>query len=198
MREANKAILREKHPMPTLDDLISDLNGATVFSKLDLTQAYHQLELAEESLNMTTFTTHVGLRRYKRLMFGVNAAAEIFQNAVATILQNVPNCRNLSDDVIVWGKTQQEHDTALRTALQTLEESGAKENKDKCVISVNEITFYGHIFSSKGGQIQPKSLRSSTQNHHKTQVKSDRSSVWRSTWQGLFPTTPPSPNYSDN
>ena len=78
MREANKAISREKHPMPTVEDLMSDLNSSTVFSKLDLSNAYHQLELDESSRYITTFTTHVGLRRYKRLLFGVNAASEIF------------------------------------------------------------------------------------------------------------------------
>ena len=74
MREANKAIGREKHPTPTVDDLIADLKNSTVFSKLDLTNAYHQLELEESSRYITTFSTHAGLRRYKRLLFGVNAA----------------------------------------------------------------------------------------------------------------------------
>ena len=80
MREPNRAIGREKHPMPTLDDLIADLNGAKVLSKLDMTQAYHQLEIDEDSRQITTFATHVGLFRYKRLL---NAASEIFQNAIA-------------------------------------------------------------------------------------------------------------------
>ena len=64
LREPNKAIRRERHPMPTFDDLVSDLNGSTVFSKLDLTNAYHQLELDEASRYITTFTTHIGLRRH--------------------------------------------------------------------------------------------------------------------------------------
>lgn len=55
--------------MPTLDEIITDLNGATVFSTLDLTSRYHELELDPESRHITTFSTHVGLRRYKRLMF---------------------------------------------------------------------------------------------------------------------------------
>ena len=75
MREPNKAIKREKYIMPTLGDLISDLNGSTVFSKLDLSNAYHQLELDEASRQVTTFTTHAGIRRYKRLLFGVNAVS---------------------------------------------------------------------------------------------------------------------------
>jgi hypothetical protein len=85
MREANMAIGREKHLIPTLDDLIADLYGADVFSTLDLASGYHQLTLAPESRHITTFSTHVGLRRYKRLMFGINAASEIFQNAIAEL-----------------------------------------------------------------------------------------------------------------
>ena len=81
MREANKAVKREKHLMPTVDNLVADLNGATVFGKLDPSSGYHQLELEPESLYITTFSTHVGLRRYKRLMFGINTASEISQNA---------------------------------------------------------------------------------------------------------------------
>ncbi|GFN99204.1 Gag-Pol protein [Plakobranchus ocellatus] len=82
MREANKAIKRERQPMPTIEDMINDLDGSTVFSHIDLQQTFHQLELDGESRFITTFSTHVGLRRFKRLMFGVNAAPEIFQHAL--------------------------------------------------------------------------------------------------------------------
>ena len=86
MREANKAVQRIKHVMPTIDELITGLNGACVFSILDLKFAYHQLELNPESRYITTFTTHVGLWRYKRLMFGITAAWEIFQNTLSELL----------------------------------------------------------------------------------------------------------------
>ena len=66
--------------MPTTDELINDLIGATIFSKLDIRQGYHQLMLVEESRNLTTFSTHKGLSRYKRLCFSVNSAAEISQH----------------------------------------------------------------------------------------------------------------------
>ena len=98
MRLPNTSILRTKHPMPTTDELIADLNGACHFSKLDLKQGYHQLTLAEESRNLTTFTTHKGLRRYKRLCFGVNSAAEIFQNTISQTIQDISNAKNMSDD----------------------------------------------------------------------------------------------------
>lgn len=93
MREANKAVKQEMHVMPTIDDLVADFNGATVFTKLDLWSGYHQVELAPESRHITTFSTHVGLQRYKRLMFGINSASEIFQNAVGEILTGLPGCK---------------------------------------------------------------------------------------------------------
>ena len=89
MREANKAVQRIKHVMSTIDELITDLNGTCVFSTLDLKSAYHQLELNPESRYITTFTTHVGLWRYKRLMFGINAASEIFQNTLSELLSGL-------------------------------------------------------------------------------------------------------------
>ena len=72
MRAANKAIKRKRHPTPTLNELKTILSGANVFSKLDLNQGYNQLELAEESRYITTFATHLGLYRYKRLFFLVS------------------------------------------------------------------------------------------------------------------------------
>ena len=72
MREANKASTREKHLVPIIDELITDLNGATVFSTLDLASGYHQLELDPSCRYITTFSTHQSLYRYKRLMFGIN------------------------------------------------------------------------------------------------------------------------------
>lgn len=83
--------------MPTLEDIIANLNGASVFSTLDMTAGYHQFELAPEARHVTTFSTHVGLRRYKRLMFGVNAASEIFQTAVSQLLTGLAGCKNMSE-----------------------------------------------------------------------------------------------------
>ena len=100
MRMANRAIKRERHPTPTLDDLIHTLNGATVFSKLDR--------------YITTFATHKGLRRYARLNFGTNSASEIFQMVINELIRDIPGALNISDDVIVFGKTQAEHNAALR------------------------------------------------------------------------------------
>ncbi|XP_052281060.1 uncharacterized protein K02A2.6-like [Dreissena polymorpha] len=91
MRKANLALKRERHVTPTIDDIVSELNGSTVFSKVDLYKGFHQLELSEESRNMTVFASHVDLRRYKRLNFGVSVAPEIFQNEIQQALQVQPD-----------------------------------------------------------------------------------------------------------
>ncbi|XP_014665850.1 PREDICTED: uncharacterized protein K02A2.6-like [Priapulus caudatus] len=150
MRKANEAIKRTKHVMPTINELITDLNGASVFSVLDLRSAYHQLELQPESRYITTFSTHVGLFRYKRLMFGINAASEVFQNALSGVLSGLKGCKNMSDDIIVYGQTQESHDKNLKAVLERLEQANLKLNKDKCRFGQKQVTFYGHIFSSDG------------------------------------------------
>ena len=85
-RQANQAIIRERHVMPTLDDVINDLNGSVKYSRMDLTKSFHQLVVQESSRYITTFSTHVGLFRFKRLNFGISSASEIFQNTMAQIL----------------------------------------------------------------------------------------------------------------
>ena len=186
MREANKAIGREKHPMPTLDDLIADLNGATVFSKLDLTQAYHQLELDESSRYITTFSTHVGLHRYKRLLFGVNAASEIFQNTISTLLHDIPGVKNLSDDIVIFGKDQKEHDKSLRATLKRLEETGAKLNRKKCVFSTDSITFYGHVFGKNGVSADPEKIKAIVDAEAPTNVAELRSFLGMAQYMSRF------------
>ena len=111
MRQANEAVQGERHITPTIKEVIGDLSGATVFSILDLNQGYNQLELAPESRYITTFSTHVGLRRFKRLNFGISSAAEIFQNAIRETLSGIQGGINISDDILVYGKTQGDHDS---------------------------------------------------------------------------------------
>ena len=76
MRRANQTIIRERHPIPIVEELLHDLNGSTVFSKVDLKWGFHQILLSEDSQHITTFMAHRGLYRYKRLMFGVKSAPE--------------------------------------------------------------------------------------------------------------------------
>ena len=150
MRRANEAIIRERHPIPHVDDVLHSLNQSTVFSKLDLKWGYHQVELEPESRSITTFVTHCGLYRYKRLMFGINAAPEIYQHVIQQTLQNCDNTANISDDIIVHAKSVEEHDRALEQVLKTLKEKNLTLNKDKCQLHMSQLEFMGFVLSERG------------------------------------------------
>ena len=158
MRQANTAIKRERHVTPTIKEIIGDLNGAKVFSKLDLNQGYNQLVLAPESRYITTFSSHLGLMRYKRLNFGISSAAEIFQNVIRETLEGIDGAINISDDILVFGKNQEEHDRNLRAVFTRLREKGLTLNKNKCEYSKNKLEFFGYVFSEDGISPDPKKV----------------------------------------
>ena len=129
MRCANKAVQRERFPMPNIEEIIQQINGSSIFSRFDLSQSFHQIELDEQSRFITTFVCHNGLYRHKRLMFGINSAPEIHQRIIQQILQHIPNGRNNVDDIIIFAKNQEEHDKTLRLVLQRLREKNlTKQN----------------------------------------------------------------------
>ena len=150
MRQANQAILRERHPIPTVEETLQELHGAAVFSKLDLKWGYHQIELDPDSCGITTFATHQGLWRYKRLMFGISSAPEAYQSIIQQSLHGCPGVRNISDDIIVYGKNQAEHDQNLEAVLQRIKDKGLTLNKQKFLFGVSEITFFGFKISAAG------------------------------------------------
>lgn len=175
MREPNKAILRTRHVTPTLDELIHDLKDAKVFSKIDLRAGYHQLCLHPDSRSITTFATHCGLYRYKRLIFGVNAAAEIFQHTIQSVIAEIEGARNVSDDIIIFGKDKESHDVALQQTLTKIHNSGLTINAKKCEFSKHEIKFFGHIFSNRGVSPDPdkvEALKNATKPQNSSEVRS--------------------------
>ena len=136
--------------MPTVEELIHDLNGAKVFSKLDLRSGYHQLELQESSRYITCFSTHLGIFRHKRFNFGISSACEIFQETIRNVVQDINNVKNISDDILVYGKNQEEHDISLERTFQRLENKGLTLNKQKCELNNSTITILGVVFSDQG------------------------------------------------
>ena len=186
MRLANRAISRERHPMPTVDDLIHRLNGATVFSKLDLRSGYHQLTLAKESRYITTFATHKGLWRYTRLNFGTNSASEIFQKTIQDQLRDIPGSINISDDVIIFGKTQAEHDAALEAVCQKFASVNLTLNRKKCEFNKSSVTFFGFVFSSKGIAPDPKKVAAIKEAPAPTNTSGVRSFLGMATYCAKF------------
>ena len=150
MRQPNLVIKRTRFPIPTTSDVDVMLNGACFFSKLDVRQAFHQVELDEISRHITTFTTHKGLFRYKRLNFGTNVASELFQNLLERHLCDIPGVKNIHDDIIVFGKTRHDHHVVLNSCLQRLADIGLTLNRRKCAFLQAELSFFGHVYSKDG------------------------------------------------
>lgn len=159
MRQPNRAIQRERHVIPTLEDILAEVNGSKIFSVIDLNQAYHQMELDEESRYITTFSTHVGLRRYKRLFFGLSAASEILHNTLREILSDIEGAFNSSDDILIHGRNQKEHDERLRRVRRRLAEMNITINESKEQISKPSVNFHGVILSAEGLKIDPVKVK---------------------------------------
>lgn len=150
MRLANRAIKREAYMMPTFEDFLPRLTEACYFSRLDIKEAFHQLELDEDSRYITTFITHKGIYRYKRLLFGISCASEMFQRIMEQILSGCKNVVNYIDDILVFGPTKSEHDEALEEVLAVLKDMNVLLNHSKCVFGVKEVVFLGHHLSANG------------------------------------------------
>ena len=159
MRKANEAIKRERHITPTIDYITSNLNGAKVFSKMDMNNGFHQCEISPESRNITVFSPHVGLRCYKRLNYGISASPEIFNNEIRKALEGLDGSINISDD-INYGKDQQDHDKNLQAVFERLKQKNLTLNKSKCLFSQKEVKFFGYIFSENGISADPEMVES--------------------------------------
>ena len=150
MRQANQAVKRVHHPTPTIDELLQDMNESKFFSKLDIKWAYHQMELQPESRAITTFITHRGLYRYKRLNFRISCAVELFQKVLEQILQGCEGVQNILNDIIIHTATQKEHDERLEKVLALLQQKGITLNREKCQFNMLKLEFMGHVLSGHG------------------------------------------------
>ena len=150
MRRANEAVIRERHPIPTVDEVVEELRHSKHFSRLDLKKGFHQVELDETSRPITTFVTHKGLFRYKRLMFGVSSAPEAYQRIIQQTLSGCEGTTNISDDILVHGVSKAEHDLRLRAVLDRIRDRGLTLNAEKCDFDMDKLKFMGHVISKEG------------------------------------------------
>ncbi|MCG8032064.1 MAG: RNA-directed DNA polymerase, partial [Candidatus Thiodiazotropha taylori] len=175
MRRANLAVKRERFPIPTIDKILQDLNQSCIFSKLDLRMGYHQIELHPESREITTFSTHKGLYRYKRLMMGISCAPEMYQKCIQQLIQHVDGAHNILDDIIVHGTSREEHDKRLIQVLGTLKDNGLTLNKDKCELNMSKLVFMGHVLSARGigpAEVKVQAVQKAREPESAAEVKS--------------------------
>ena len=151
MRCANKAIIRERHPIPTSDEVLEDMQEASVFSKLDLKWDIIKSSFnSEESRSIMAFVTHKGLLRYKRLMFGITSAPAKYQQVIQQVLNDCNGTANISDEVIVYGSDTAEHDERRKKVLAKLRDKGLTLNEEKYVFHMPKLTFMGLVLSQQG------------------------------------------------
>ena len=126
------------------------MTGGQTFSKLDLSSAYLQLPLEEESQKYTTINTPKGLYVYTRIPFGINSALGIFQRTLDSTLGGIPNMAVYLDDILVTGPTHEVHITHLKSVLQCLLDSGLRVKKEKCSFFQSSVNYLGHVIDHEG------------------------------------------------
>ncbi|XP_018406502.1 PREDICTED: uncharacterized protein K02A2.6-like [Cyphomyrmex costatus] len=129
-----------------------------VFTKLDLTQAYQQVELDEESKLLVTIATHKGLFKSNRLSYGVASAPGLFQREMDIIFQDLDKVAIFFDDLVVTGATREEHDRNLTCVLKRLQDCGLTLSKDKCAFAQSNIKFLGFELNAQGIQASSKKV----------------------------------------
>ena len=146
----NQAAKLDPYPLPRIEDLFTSLAGGQVFSKLDLSHAYLQVMLDEESKHLVTVNTHKGLFRFNRLPFGVSSAPAIFQRIMEGVLKGIPGVSIYLDDILITGKLEEQHLVNLERVLKQLEVSGMRLKRDKCCFNMPEVTYLGHRIDKEG------------------------------------------------
>ena len=153
----NKYLKSVQSPLPSIDEVIARVGTSSVFSKIDLSNAFLQLPLDEDSKEYTTINTCAGLFRYNYLPFGLTASSGIFQAYMTKILNGIDNVIVYQDDILLFSQSVKDHNNILNTVLLTLQTAGIKINCKKCSFFVDNVHYLGYIFDKNG--VHPNSDR---------------------------------------
>ena len=133
-RDLNKCIMRPHYPSKTLDEILPDLTGATVFSKLDARSGYWSIKLTEKSSYLTTFNSPFGRFKFQVLPFGLLCSQDLFQQKMDECLEGLQGVRTICDDIVVFGKDRDSHQQNLDNLMTRCYEKGIRLNPDKMEI----------------------------------------------------------------
>lgn len=149
-RDLNKAVKREHYQLPTQEEITARLAGAKYFSHLDAKSGFWQIPLDTESSLLTTFNTPFGRFRFNVIPFGFVFAQEVFHRTVSELFADIPGCETDIDDILVWGKTLDEHDRNLKLTLDRVKAINMTLNKDKLKVRETELVYLGEKLTADG------------------------------------------------
>nr|CDJ92466.1 RNA-directed DNA polymerase (reverse transcriptase) domain containing protein [Haemonchus contortus] len=154
----NDALEQHQHPLPTPDDIFTKFNGGRYFSQLDLAEAYLQLEVDVDLKQLLTINTHRGLFRFNRLPFGVKPAPGIFQQCIDALIAGLDGTAAYLDDILVTGRTIDEHNTRLEAMLLRIQDYGFRVRLEKCKFLQTEINYLGFVINEQGRRPDPDKI----------------------------------------
>ncbi|WVZ76682.1 hypothetical protein U9M48_024635 [Paspalum notatum var. saurae] len=164
-RALNKVTIKNKYPLPRIDDLFDQLQGACVFSKIDLRSGYHQLKIRPSDIPKTAFTTKYGLYEYTVMSFGLTNAPAYFMQLMNSVFMDYLDkfvVVFIIDDILIYSKIEAEHEEHLRLVLQRLREHKLYAKFSKCEFWIDEVCFLGHVVSKGGIAVDPSKVSTVT------------------------------------
>ena len=159
-KQLNKVTVRNKYPLPRIDDLFDQLQGASCFSKIDLRSGYHQLRIRHEDVPKTAFRTRDGHYEFLVMSFGLTNAPAAFMDLMNRVFKPFLDRFVIVfiDDILVYSRSKEEHVEHLRIILQTLREHQLYAKFSKCEFWLDSVAFLGHVVSREGIQVDPKKI----------------------------------------
>ena len=159
----NKVCTLDSYPIPRIDDLYANLAGGKMFTTLDLSNAYLQMPLSNESKPYTTINTHLGLFQYNRLCFGIASAPAIFQRVMDNLLKGLKHVSGYLDDILITGSSERDHTDNVSMVLHRLKETGIRINEQKCQFMKKEVEYLGYLINNEGLKPVPRKMEAITE-----------------------------------
>ncbi|KAL0554785.1 hypothetical protein IC582_008713 [Cucumis melo] len=163
-RELNKVTVKNRYPLPRIDDLFDQLQGATVFSKIDLRSGYHQLRIKDGDVPKTAFRSRYGHYEFIVMSFGLTNAPAVFMDLMNRVFREFLDTFVIVfiDDILIYSKTEAEHEEHLRIVLQTLRDNKLYAKFSKCEFWLKQVSFLGHVVSKAGVSVDPAKIEAVT------------------------------------